>query len=407
MPNFFYSAKNLAGETKAGSREAASEADLARTLREQGLVLTSVKKIEESAKKNNFLADFISNFGGVPLAEKMLFARHLAVMIGAGLSLNRALDILALQTNSKKLTKVLRIISEDINKGQTFSDSLAKYPTIFSGLFVSMVRVGETGGNLEEILKLLAEQMKKDHTLRSSVRSAMIYPSVILVAMIGIGITMMIVVVPKLSSIFSDMKMELPYSTRLIIFISNFLSQHIFISAIIIIFIGASFPFAARNKNIKKIIDAIILKLPVFSDISKKINSARFARTLGSLIEGGIPIVRGLQIVSETLTNYYFRVSLANAAEEIQKGKTLSKILKDYPHLYPPLVEQMIGVGEETGTTGDILKRLAEFYEEEVTNLTKGLASVIEPILMIIIGAAVGFFAISMLQPMYSMMEGL
>ncbi|KKS66290.1 MAG: Type II secretion system F domain protein [Parcubacteria group bacterium GW2011_GWC2_42_6] len=328
-------------------------------------------------------------------------------MIGAGLSLNRALDILALQTNSKKLTKVLRIISEDINKGQTFSDSLAKYPTIFSGLFVSMVRVGETGGNLEEILKLLAEQMKKDHTLRSSVRSAMIYPSVILVAMIGIGITMMIVVVPKLSSIFSDMKMELPYSTRLIIFISNFLSQHIFISAIIIIFIGASFPFAARNKNIKKIIDAIILKLPVFSDISKKINSARFARTLGSLIEGGIPIVRGLQIVSETLTNYYFRVSLANAAEEIQKGKTLSKILKDYPHLYPPLVEQMIGVGEETGTTGDILKRLAEFYEEEVTNLTKGLASVIEPILMIIIGAAVGFFAISMLQPMYSMMEGL
>lgn len=371
--------------------------------------MTSARSLDASAanKKTVAWADFFSSFFGVSLAEKMLFARHLAVMIGAGLSLNRALEILALQTSSKKLSGVLREICEAVKKGQAFSDALAKYPTIFSTLFVSMVRVGEAGGNLEEILKLLAEQMKKDHTLRSSVKSAMIYPSVIVVAMIGIGIAMMILVVPKLSSIFTEMKTDLPFSTQIIIGISNFLSQHLLVGLAILLLIGAAAPFISRDKNVKKIFDTVILSLPIFGDISKKINSARFARTLGSLIEGGIPIVKGLQIVSETLTNYHFRLSLANAAEEIQKGTTLSKILKNYPRLYPPLVEQMIAVGEETGTAGEILKRLADFYEEEITNLTKGLASIIEPVLMVVIGAAVGFFAISMLQPMYSMMEGM
>ena len=237
MPNFFYSAKDLAGATKTGSSEAVSEGELARALREQGLVLTSASQIAAAAKKNNFLADFVSNFGSVSLAEKMLFARHLAVMIAAGLPLSRALEILTLQTGSKKLANVLRQVSEDLNKGQAFSDALAKYPRIFSGLFVNMVRVGETGGNLEDILKLLADQMKKDHTLRSSVKSAMIYPCVILVAMVGIGIAMMILVVPRLSAVFAETGADLPMSTQIIIGISNFLSQNILVGLAVLLLI--------------------------------------------------------------------------------------------------------------------------------------------------------------------------
>lgn len=336
-----------------------------------------------------------------------MFARHLSVMIGADLPLTRSLEILALQTKSKRLARALGDITERIKKGGAFSDALAQYPRIFSGLFVNMVRVGETGGNLEEILKLLAEQMKKDHSLRSRVKGAMIYPAVIICAMTGVAIAMMILVVPKLSAIFKEVQMTLPLSTRMILFISDFLSSHLIIGLIIIsasILAGAA---VFRTNLGKKSFDALLLKMPIFGSISRKVNSARLARTLGSLIEGGIPIIRGLQIVAKTLTNYYFQTSLMSAAEEIQKGEPLSKILRNFPHLYPPIVEQMVAVGEETGTLGEILKRLAEFYEEEVNELTKGLASVIEPLLMVVIGAAVGFFAVSMIQPMYSMMDAM
>ena len=406
MPNFIYTAKSTTGQAKTGIKEAASQAELAHALKEEGLFLTSVQSIRQSGRQFS-PTDFLSSVFSVSLTEKMMFARHLAVMIGAGLSLNKALDILVLQTKNPKMVKIIREISEDVKKGQSFSDALAKHPKVFSGLFVSMVKVGETGGNLEETLKLLAEQMKNDHQLISRVRGAMIYPAVIMVAMFGIGIAMFILVVPKLSAIFKEMKMELPYSTQLIIFLSDFLIKHWLIAASLIILIPVIMPTIIKSKSGQKIFDWLLLKTPLFGGISRKINSARFARTFSSLIEGGIPIAKGLQIVSDTLTNYYFRQSLSLAAEEIQKGKNLSGILKNYSALYPPLVEQMIEVGEETGTLSDILKKLAEFFEEEVNNITKGITSVIEPILMVIIGAAVGFFAISMLQPMYSMMEGM
>lgn len=407
LPTYTYSAKTATGQARTGSKEAASESEVARALREEGLILTSIAPLGASAQKRNALAGFFSFLWRIPLSEKMMFARHLAVMIGAGLPLNRALDVLILQTKNKKFSQALGVINERVRKGEAFSDALAQYPGIFSSLFTSLVKVGEAGGNLEETLKILAEQMRKDYSLRSHVKSAMIYPMIIIAAMVGIGAAMMVLVVPKLSAIFKDLNMELPLSTRLIIFTSDFLRQHIILGLSGILAAILVILAFLRSQTGKNLLSLCLLKVPIFAGLVQKINSARFARTLGSLIAGGLPIVRSLQIVAETLSNSRFRTSLLEAAQQIQKGEALSQILKRYRQLYPPLVEQMVAVGEETGTLDDILRRLAEFYEEEVTNITKGLASIIEPILMIVIGAAVGFFAISMLQPMYSMVNAM
>ncbi len=409
MPPFLYTAKTETNEEKTGSLEAGSASEVARLLREQKLTPISIKELHLKPKKKSRLNldNLLAGFFGVPLEEKMMFARHLGVMIGAGLSLNRALDALSQQIANKKFAKIISRLNENIKKGGALADSLSLFPNVFNELFVNMAKVGETSGNLEEVLRVLAEQMKKDFELRSKIKSAMIYPSVIIAAMLGIGAVMMITVVPKLSEIFKDLHTELPLSTQFLIFISNFLNQA-WPALIIAFFLLAILArYLWRVKTFKNYFDFAILRLPVFGEISKKINSARLARTLGVLIKSGVPIVQGLNIVAGTLTNLKFRQSLENAAKEMQKGQSLSLSLKKYPSLYPAMVNQMTEVGEETGTLDEILLKMAEFYEEEVANITKGLAAIIEPILMVVIGAAVGFFAISMLTPMYSIMQSM
>lgn len=407
MPTFLYTAKSANGETKTGSLEANNASEIARLLRNEGLVLTSIKEERQKTKKHWRWADFFYNFFGIPLEEKMMFASHLGVMIGAGLSLSRSLEALSQQTSNERFVKVINQINEDVKKGNPLANSLAAYPRIFSDLFVNMTRVGETSGNLEEVLRVLAEQMKKDYELKSRVKSAMIYPIVIITAMFGIGAVMMIVVVPKLTQVFKELHAELPFTTKIIIFISDYLNKiwpALLIALFFLIIIGR---YLWRLKTIQNYFDALLLRLPIFGNISKKINSARFARTLGVLIKSGVPIVQALNIVAGTLTNVQFRKSLVQSSQEVQKGQMLSLSLKKYHQFYPAMVSQMIEVGEETGTLDQILLKLAEFYEEEVNNITKSLASIIEPVLMIIIGAAVGFFAISMLMPMYSMMQNI
>jgi type IV pilus assembly protein PilC len=407
MPLFTFSAKSNTGEIKTGTIDVASETELAHSLREQGFILTSVQLLKEPLKIRNRMNEFLPSFSFVPLSEKMIFARNMAVMIGAGLSLNRALDALASQTKNKNFSKIISSVSEDVKKGQPLAESLNKHPKIFSELFVNMVKVGETGGNLEGTLNLLAHQLEKDHELRAKVKSAMIYPAVIVTVMLVIGIVMMTTVVPKLTEIFKEMNTDLPWSTQFIISFSNFLSQHWLLSILIVVALVFCVRFLLKTKNGKMTFDLLLLKSPIFGDISKKINSARLARTLGSLIESTVPIVQGLQIVAGTMSNYQFRESLTVAAQEVQKGNPLSTTIKAFPNLYPPTVNQMIQVGEETGTLGSILIKLADFYEEEVSNVTKGMSAIVEPILMVIIGAVVGFFAISMIQPMYSIMGGM
>ena len=396
----------MTGEVKSGSQEAGSETELAHAVREQGFILTSIHLAGQTASSRKSLAEFLPSFDFIPLSEKMIFARHLSIMIGAGLSMTRSLDILSLQTKNKNFSKIIRTINEDVKKGQALADSLNKYPKIFSELFVNMVRIGEASGNLEETLKMLAYQMQKHYQLKSKVKSAMIYPTIVIAAMFGIGLLMMILVVPKLTQIFTEIKMDLPLSTKMIIGFSNFLSQHWLLGIFYVVALIIAGRFMAKTASGKKYLDWTILRLPIIGDIVKKINSARLARTLGSLIESNVPIVHGLQIIVGTLGNSFFRNSLTEAASAIQKGEQLSKFINNYPRLYPPMVGQMVAVGEETGTLGAVMGKLADFYEEEVANVTKEIASIIEPVLMVVIGAAVGFFAISMIQPMYSIMQG-
>lgn len=408
MPDFIYTSKNKRGETQIGHLESKDKHELASLLRNQGLVLISaeIAGVEKSVSYFN-IKKIVLKLGHISLVEKMMFSRHLSVMIKAGLSLSQALKVLARQTKSPKFSKIINQIEDGIRQGNSFSKSLAQHPKVFDDLFVSMVQVGETSGNLNEVLEILAEQMKKNHELISRVKGAMVYPIVIVVAMIGIGILMMILVVPQLTSVFSELNIELPLSTRIIIGLSNFLKDNLILALIGLFLLIILIRFIIKIKKIKSILDRVFLHLPIFGPLIQKINSARFARTFSSLIESGVPIVESLKIVAGTLGNVHFKKALLDSAQQVQRGEALSVALRKYENLYMPMVTQMISVGEETGNISGVLESLADFYEEEIDNTTKNLSAVLEPIIMIVVGAAVAFFAVSMIQPMYSMMEGI
>ena len=403
MPRYSYIAKSLDGRKHSDTLEAKNERELAKILRREGYILIKAESEEKKHKKK--LAISIPLFNKVKLVDKMMFARNLRVMVAAGVSLPRALKILADQTQSKKFNKALLNTSEEIIKGRSFSVALSKHPTIFSELFVSMVKVGEEAGTLEEVLRVLTDQMEKDHEIRSKIKGAMVYPLVIILAMIIIGILMMIMVIPKLAQVFADLEIELPITTRAMIATSFFLSKFWYLLPIAVL----AFLFLARislkTKTGKLTIDTLVLKIPIIASIIKKTNTAYTARTLSSLIVAGVPIVRSLKVVSRTLGNIYYKEALLKAAEQVEKGNKLAVVLGQYEKIYPTLFIQMIEIGEETGETSHILEKLADFYEDEVTNATKNLSAIIEPVLMLIVGAAVGFFANSMIQPMYSMLE--
>ncbi len=395
---FTYKARNKNGEVETGVLEGDSERIVRKKIEDDGMSLLSLK---EGSEKKGINLDFISNIFPVPALEVITFVHLISVMIKSGLSLSKALGALAKQTKNKKFSVIVSDVALSISKGNTFADSLAKHPDVFDELFINMVRVGEISGTLESILFLLAEQMKKDYELRSKVKGAMIYPAVILLVMLGVGVVVMVYVIPKLAGIFSSMNVELPASTRFLMAVSSLMINyglHILAGMIILAIVVKKL---AKGRG-SIVIDKMILKAPIFGEISKKINIARFARTTSSLIRGGVSISTALKTVSKTLSNHYYQKSIAFAAEKIEKGVSLKEILSGFPELYTPLVIQMIEVGEETGSLDDIMMDLAEFYEGEVNETTKNLSTIIEPVLMVVMGIAVGFFAISMIQPMYS-----
>lgn len=384
--------------------EAANEYDLARALRQDGYILISAESQKQPSRKFNISLPFLSQ---VSFREKMMLARNLKVMLGAGVALPKALKTLSLQAGSKKLARALLDIAEEIAKGENFSAALRKYPDIFSEIFCSMVMVGEESGTLENNLDLLAKQMEREQELRSKIQSALLYPAVIIAAMIGIGIMMLVTVVPKLADTFKDLEIELPLTTKFVIFLGTALAEKWYLAIIIFIIFLFLIRLAFHTKFGRKIMGTASLKIPIISVLTKKTNSAHTVRTLSFLIAAGIPLVRSLEIVSQTIGNIYYQMAIRQAIEEVKKGSKLSEALKKYHDIYSLTVIQMIEVGEETGETAAVLEKLGSFFEEEVATATKDLASIIEPIIMLVIGGAVGFFAISMIQPMYSMLSGI
>lgn len=405
MPKYLYAAKNMqTGQALSGELVAENEHDLASQLRASGALLTSHHEVKE---KKGMEIKFLASFQKVPLKEKMLFTRNLAVMVSSGLPVPRALHNLALQTKNKRFSKILSSVSEDLQSGTTLAEALGKYPAVFNELFVNMVAVGEVGGSLEQVLDILATQLEKDNDLLSKVRGALVYPAVILVAMTGVGVLMLTYILPKITSVFEDMDVELPATTRFIMALSDFLINNWILAIILVIGLIFGIRFFARTGFGKSVLGRLYLMLPILGPIVVKVNCARFARIYSSLLSSGVPVTNALAIVERTLGNVHYKRAMNVATEEIQKGINLSDVLLQYPKLFPILVPQIIQVGEETGKTEMVLGRLALFYEEEVSQITKNMSSIIEPVLMLIIGGGVGFFAVAMLQPMYSVLENI
>lgn len=402
----FYTAKNYSGKIKSGELDVKNERDVANQLRSEGYILTSFKEIKTEEEKKGKI-DFMNRFFNISLKDKLMFTRNLSVMISSGIPLSRAIKNISFQTDKKKFASILNEIHASIQAGNSFADGLAKYPGIFNDLFTNMVRVGETSGNLEEVLNILAVQIEKEYELTSKVKGAMTYPAVILVAMVGIGVIMLTYVLPKLTGVFTEMKVELPASTRFIIALSDALRNHSLLIGVGFVSLIIFLKFFLMTKAGKMSASFLAINIPVVSNIVIKVNCSRFARIYSSLLKSGVSVVESLRIISDTLTNYYYKDAIDDSVTKIQKGIVLSGIISKYPKIFPILVVQMIEVGEETGKTEEILLKLAEFYEDEVSQISKNMSSIIEPVLMVIIGSAVGFFAISMFQPMYSIMDNI
>ena len=391
MPKYFYQATSNEGEIQSGVLEAKDESELAKTLRQKGYILVSAN-LEEKKEKLNFL----KKIQGVSLKDILFFTRNLKLMIKSGISLPKALSILSAQTANKKFKNILSKIKDEIVKGKKLSEALREYPDVFSELYSSMVEIGEETGNLEDVLGNLSKQMERTYELKAKIKGAMVYPSVIIMVMLVIGVIMMITVVPKLSETFKELGIDLPFTTRVVITIANLMFQYWFLLPILFLAIILLFKkLLSSSKRRNKKIDGVLLKIPVISSIIRESNIAYTARTLTALISAGVPIIRSLEIVSKTLDNFYFRETMEVASKEVKKGKKLSDVLKNFPKVYPITFSEMLAIGEETGETADILDKIADFAESEVDHLTKNLSAVIEPVIMIIVGTAIGFFAVS------------
>lgn len=401
MAQFFFVAKSIDGVEKKGVCEAEDENQLAHNLHQEGFIL--VKAVPADAQRKRFVLHMPSF--GVSLKDKIFFIKNLQVMAAAGLSLPRAIGILADQTENKLFRKALNETKDAIVRGENFSAALEKYPAIFSDFLRSMIRVGEETGTLENVLTISVAQMEKDYNLRAKVKGAMVYPGVILTAMIGIGILMLATVVPELAATFEDLHAELPMSTKFVIAAGKFVQQYWWVVLIGAIMIVGVVTRVLKTKWGRKAADNAALKFPAINVIVRNVNTAYTLRNLSALVGAGISLPRALEITAGTVSNVNYAIALNDIKERVKKGEKFSVAIQSYSKIYPATAVQMIAVGEETGETSNILLKLADFYENEVDEETKNFASIIEPMLMILIGIAVGFFAMSMMQPMYSMLN--
>lgn len=400
---FHYKAINKAGAVMSGFRKAPNEMALNKDLEAEGLNLISADPTSRFSARALWVR--FSTIGGVGEHEKIIMYRNLAAMIDAGLALSRALTVMHKQAKNRQLKKILAAVNDDVKKGSAFSDALAKFPRIFTELMVAMVRAGEESGNLVDALRVTADQMDKAYALKKKIRGAMIYPSVIIGAMIIIGIFMMIYVVPTLTSTFAELGVELPASTRAIISTSDFFQNNLTLVVAVLLAIIIAIFVLMRSRSGRRGLHFVLLRLPLTADLTREINSARTTRTLASLLTAGVPFVRALQITREVIQNSFYKEIIAKAEKNIQIGKPISGVFTAADKLYPTFVGEMMAVGEETGNSAEMLMEVATFYENEVDQKTKNLSTVIEPVLMIIVGLVVGFFAISMIGPMYSLVE--
>ncbi|HEX3082285.1 MAG TPA: type II secretion system F family protein [Candidatus Saccharimonadia bacterium] len=402
MGQFSYSARDKTGAIKKGTLFAADRPAATAALTSKELTPILVKEVVAGGG-GGLQALLKGGIGGgkVKLQDKVIFSRQFATMINAGVPIVQSLNILREQSESKKLKNAVSDVAKQVEGGATLATALATHPDVFNPIYINMVKAGEAGGILDQVLDRLATQQEKDAAVVSKVKSAMIYPAVITTATVSAFFFLMTVIVPKLSSIFEDAGASLPIYTKIMLGISGFLVKDWYI--VIGGFVAAVIIFIRWRKTPsgRRTVDKYMLKAPIFGPILMKVNIARFARTFGSLMASGISVLDAINATKTALGSTVYQDELAEVAQRVKNGRPMSERIRDSKH-FPAIVGQMLAVGEETGQMDSILLKLADFYENEVDTVVSGITSVIEPILIIVLGGMVGFIVISVFGPISS-----
>ena len=396
---YAYKVRDRQGKLVTGSLEADSVSIVAGKLRQMGYVPVSIESGESKRMERELKIPYFS--GRIKLKEVAVFSRQFATMINSGLTLLRSLSILSEQTSNKELARIIGEVRRDVERGSSLSAALAKHPKAFSRLYVAMVRSGETGGSLDTVLTRLATTIEQQVELRRKVKSAMTYPVVVGIIVVLILIAMLLFVVPMFKGMYKDLNAKLPAPTLVLLTVSNILKKFF-----PLVFVGAGVGVWSLKRYVntpagRRRYDAFKLKAPVFGQLAHKTALARFSRSLAALVRSGVPILDALEIVSDTAGNVIVADAVADTQAAVKAGDSLARPLEAHP-VFPPMVVQMIAVGEETGALDELLEKIADFYDSEVEATVEALTSLIEPLLIVVMGVAVGGMVIALYMPMFS-----
>jgi len=382
--------------------EAPSRFDVYDQIRNEGSIVISIEE------RRGFTLDSLSRFNisigtGIKRIEIIRTAKNLSAMLSAGLSISRSLSVIERQSSNKRLSTIVIGLSESVKKGSSFHEALTMYPRVFPEIFVAMVRAGEESGSLANSLLVVALQMERSEELVRKIKGAMIYPSIVITAVIVVGILMLIYVVPTLTSTFTSLGAQIPLATRVVVALSDFMVANVSLVFLILITVVVGSIFFVRSRFGSGVVLAVALHLPVIGELVRETYTARTSRTLSSLLASGVPVLEALSITKAVVHANAFAKVIEETEGNVGKGEPLSTSFSAHTKLYPILMSEMLAVGEETGKVAEMLKQIAEFYEEDVAQKTKDLSTIIEPVLMLIIGAFVGVFAVAMIAPIYQL----
>ncbi len=396
---FRYVASTPAGLITRGVMEAHDKDDVGRQLTEQGLLIMSAHANSGPLRVGHASL----SLQRISTLDKVLLARHLSLMIKSGLPIIESLQIIVDQSSHAALKKIVLAVIENVRNGNSLADSLARHPKVFGGLFINMVKIGEASGTLEKNLEYLAQQLEKDYELRQKIRSAMLYPLIILIATVLLGSGLSVFVLPKLVKLFEGLHIALPLSTKIFLAVAAFLSHWgLLIFGAVVVFLMLV-PVIRRIHAIKLFLNRAALAIPLMKNIVLHIMITRFCRTLSVLLASGLPIIEGLAITKDTLDNLVYEREITYVISQVEKGKPLGETLAGREKYFPKIVSRMMSVGEKTGRLDETLSYLSTFYDSEVDAATKNLATVIEPILLVIIGLVVGGLGIAIITPIYQL----
>lgn len=399
MPLFTYTAIDASGRTVKASIEADSESLVLAKLRDQALHCTEIKKTAKKVKMGVGRAK-------VPLKSLVVFSRQFATMINAGIPILRCLDIVTGQMKNLTLKKALEQVTLDVKSGLTLNEAMSKHPQIFNKLFINMIRAAEVGGILDQILERLAGFLEYEAEVKGKIKSAMMYPTMVLFASMGVLFAMFSFVLPHFKAIFDGMKVDLPPTTKLLFTIGDFMNQYWFVvlAAMLGTFFGLKFYTKTPKGRWQK--DWLAMRAPIFGPLSTKMSIARFCRTFGTLINSGVPMMRSLEIVGDTLGNVLLVDAIDQTRLSIREGNKLSAPLAK-SGLFPDMVTCMIDIGEESGKLSEMLVKIGDFYDREVETTVKGLTSLIEPLLIVFMGGIVGFIVLSIMTPIFKLVSSI